>query len=260
MIISYERFAPHLEVRTEGPLRFVTLNRPDRLNAVNDELHEALVQVWQALAADDGARAVILTGAGRAFSAGGDQKDLGRTTTAWHSRHSTDGAQRLVLEMIRCPLPLVAAVNGPAVGLGATLAICCDIVFISAKAHISDPHVTVGLVAGDGGAALWPIFASPPRAKEFLFTGDRVSPELAVQLNLANRVVAPEALIDEATAFATRLTEQPRAALLDTKRAVNMHIERAISGVLEFSATAERESLRSDEHKEAVERIFNSAG
>ncbi len=246
-----------LLVTADGPVRVVTLNRPDDLNAANEPLHAALASVWGRLAADPEARVAILTGAGRAFSAGGDfqwmiqiQSDLA------YREQIIDEARRILGEMLRFPLPLIAAVNGPAVGLGCSLALCCDLVLISEKAHLADPHVAVGLAAGDGGAALWPFMTSLLRAKEYIFTGDRIGAELAVQLGLANRVVAHGEVMAEATKLAQRLASLPQRALADTKRALNAHLAPAMAGPMEIALTAELQSMGSEEHKSRVRELL----
>ena len=248
---------PEVVVDADGPVRIVTLNRPDAYNAVNAGLHEGIATVWKQLAADPEARAVVLTGAGKAFSAGGDM--------AWFQKIQEDPGLRaammreardVVYETIRCPLPVVAAVNGPAVGLGCSLAVLCDTVFIAEDAYLADPHVAVGLVAGDGGALLWPLLIGPLRAKELLFTGDRVPAAEAVGLGLANRMVPGERLREEALAFAHRLAGLPARALQDTKRAVNLHIEQALAGVLNFALAAESECFTLQEHRDLVARFL----
>lgn len=175
-----------LSVSTDGPVRIVTINRETDLNSVNEKLHWALANVWRQLAADKDAKVVVLTGAGRAFSAGGD---LGWITTFLDDPVARDesireGAQ-IIEEMLRFPLPVIAAVNGPAVGLGCSVALLCDILLISEDAYLADPHVSVGLVAGDGGAALWPLLTPIMRSREFLYTGDRIDAGKAVELGLA---------------------------------------------------------------------------
>jgi enoyl-CoA hydratase len=246
-----------LQIHADGAVRVVTLNRPDALNATNEALHGALSRVWRELAGDPGAHAVVLTGAGKAFSAGGDFHFMTRLQTQAAFREKTmEEARAILLDMIRFPLPLIAAVNGPAVGLGCSLALSCDIVLISDRAHLADPHVHVGLVAGDGGAALWPLFTSLLRAKEFIFTGDRIAPELAVQIGLANRVVPAAELMDEAMRLARRLAALPARALRDTKRALNAHVEKAVSGPLEIAIQAELASLASPEHAERVRAML----
>src|SRR5215204_5891407 len=139
-----------LRYEEEGPIRIITLNDPDKRNPMTDELHEAFVDIWVRVMRDREVRAVVLTGAGKAFSAGG---------------------------------------NGPAVGLGCSIAVSCDIVLMADTAYMADTHVNVGLVAGDGGVVTWPFMMSMLKAKEYLFTGDRITAETAVQLGLANRAV-----------------------------------------------------------------------
>jgi enoyl-CoA hydratase len=246
-----------IQIDADGPVRIVRLNRPGALNAVDAKLHTALSLVWRQLAADDRASTVVLTGAGEAFSAGGDFDFMTQLqASAGFRERVMEEARAILLDMIRFPLPLVAAVNGPAVGLGCSLALSCDIVLMSDRAHLADPHVGVGLVAGDGGAALWPLFASLLRVKEYLFTGDAIAPELAVQIGLANRVVAAADLMDEALRLAHRLARVPQTALRDTKRALQAHVERAVSGPLEIAIQAELKSMGSPEHAERVKKLI----
>lgn len=245
-----------IQVTVQGAVRVVTLHRPDVLNAVNESMHTALVALWPALAADDDAAVVVLTGAGRAFSAGGDIDYIRRFPDDAELRHRTiEEAQAILWSMIRFPLPIIAAVNGPAVGLGMSLALASDIVLASDRASFADPHVAVGLVCGDGGAALLPLVAPLLRAKEMLFTGDRVGADAAVALGIANRVVPHDDLADEALALAQRIAAQPRFAVRETKRAIQLGIERAIAGVVAAAAEAERESMATVEHRERIAAI-----
>jgi enoyl-CoA hydratase len=253
-------FEPELLIEERGAVRIVTLNRPEAMNATNAALHDALVSVWKHLAADPGARAVVITGAGKAFSAGGDMHHLQANQRDRVLRqHELDQAGELVRQMSACPLPVVAAVNGPAVGLGANLAVLSDIVLISDKAHIADPHVGIGLTAADGGAPSWPLFMSLLKAKEYLFTGDRILPAMAVELGLANRVVPAADLMEEAVALAERLARQPQQALRSTKQALNLHLTRAISGVLEFALAEEFKSFDEPEHVALVQGFIDRA-
>jgi enoyl-CoA hydratase len=247
-----------IQVTGEGPIRQVTLNRPEQLNATNAALHRGISEVWRELAADEEARVVILTGAGSAFSAGGDFGFMVQLQQDAAFREQTmDEARTILLDMLRFPLPVIAAVNGPAVGLGASLALSCDLVLMSDRAHLADPHLNVGLVAGDGGAALWPLYTSLLRAKEFIFTGERIAPEQAVQLGLANRVVPHDSLMDEVTKLAEKLARLPAKALRDTKRALNTHAEKAVAGPLEIAIQAEIASLASPEHAARVQKLIS---
>ena len=180
-----------IDVQADGPLRTITLNRPDSLNSVNDDLHHGLAKLWQRMSDDRTARAAVITGAGRAFSAGGDFASLAELAGDADLRAKTiaDGRE-IVLGMARCRVPVVAAVNGPAVGLGCSLVALSDIVYIAEDAYLADPHVQVGLVAADGGPLTWPLHISLLLAKEYALTGARIPAERAVELGLANHIAA----------------------------------------------------------------------
>ncbi|MFG2029166.1 enoyl-CoA hydratase/isomerase family protein [Streptomyces sp. NPDC048825] len=250
-----------LVVTAVGPVRLVELNRPEQLNAMSEELHSGLASVWDDLAADPEARVVVLTGRGRAFSAGGNLDTMTRVQRdADFREQQVDEARRIITGMVRCPLPVIAAVNGPAVGLGCSLALLSDLVLIADDAYVADPHVQVGLVAGDGGAYILPLLVGLTRAKELLFLGDRVSAEDAVRLGIANRAVPKDKLMDEAMDLAGRLAAQPAQALRETKRAVNRHLEQALDTVMEPALLAERDTMHGPDHIAAVERIIASRG
>ncbi|WP_241266922.1 enoyl-CoA hydratase/isomerase family protein [Streptomyces scabichelini] len=246
-----------LVVTARGPVRLIELNRPDQLNSMSEELHSGLASVWDTVAADPEARVVVLTGRGRAFSAGGNFDIMTRVQRDSAFREqNVDEARRIILGMVRCPLPVIAAVNGPAVGLGCSLALLSDLVLIAEGAHIADPHVQVGLVAGDGGALVLPLIVGLARAKELLFLGDRVSPQDAVRLGIVNRVVPDDKLMAEAMDLAGRLAALPVQALRETKRAVNLHLEQAIAAVLEPALLAEQDSMHAPDHIAIVEKII----
>jgi enoyl-CoA hydratase len=244
-------------VEHDGPVRVLRLNRPESLNSADAVLHERLANIWGEIAQDDGCRSVVLTGNGRAFCAGGDAEVLRKMNEFSDYRQAIllEGAN-IVRSMAAFPLPLIAAVNGPAVGLGCSLVGLCDIVLIESSAYLCDPHVSVGLVAGDGGAITWPGLTSLLKAKEYLFTGDRIPAADAVALGFANRVVADGTAVDEAVALAHRLAMQPAQALRDTKKAVNRHLDRSILEILDFALAAENISSASSEHRKIIDRIF----
>jgi enoyl-CoA hydratase len=249
-----------IEVTSVDAVRVVTLNRPEKLNAVDFEMHHAFAHIWAELAADDDARAVVLTGAGKAFSAGGDlvQWLENYVENPVTRRSGMREARRIVREMIEFPLPVVAAVNGPAVGFGCSIAVLCDIVLMSDRSFFADTHVSSGLVAGDGGSVAWPLLMSLLRAKEYLLLGDRIPPEVAVQIGLANRVVPDGELQAVAMEMAQRLAALSPRAVQDTKRALNLHLERAISGILEYGISAETECFTTPEHRAAIEEHLTS--
>ena len=191
----------------------------------------------------------ILTGAGRAFSAGGDMNHFVKTLDdASFARSVQENARRTIHGFIDVPIPLIAAVNGPAVGWGATLATLCDIVLISEKAFIAEPHINIGLVVGDGISVSWPLYMSLLRAKELIFTGDRITPQQAVEFGLANRVVEPDKLMDEARALADKLMKQPREALRETKKLMNRYLHVSAAQHLDVTLGRQLAATLSEEH------------
>ena len=243
-----------IEVRADGPLRIVTLNRPDALNAVNEAVHTGLARLWPRLSADRDARAAVLTGRGKAFSAGGDFAYLAELRRDPELRSRTIAYGRdLVLGMARCRVPVVTAVNGPAVGLGCSLAALSDVVYLAETAYLADPHVQIGLVAADGGPLTWPLHTSLLVAKEYALTGARIPAARAVQLGLANHVVADP--LTEAVACAKRIAGLPRQAVESTKRLLNLHLERAVLATLDFAMTAEETSFSTDDFGASIARL-----
>jgi enoyl-CoA hydratase len=239
-------------VHADGPVRLVTLNRPDDLNGANRQMHQALAKVWSHLDEDAEARAVVLTGSGQAFSAGGDFGYMQENIDDEAMRARTMEEGRLIIEgMVRCRLPVVAAVNGPAVGLGCSLAILSDIVLIAEGAFLADPHLRMGLVPGDGGMT-WPALIGLSRAKEYLFLGSRIPADEAVRLGLASRTVPQETLLDDALILARKLADVPAAALQDTKRALNSYLEVQLEQSFARGLSGELVSMGSDEHRDAV--------
>ncbi|MFD4354361.1 enoyl-CoA hydratase/isomerase family protein [Nocardia sp. NPDC058518] len=251
---------PGLTVTADGQVRTVLIDRPDALNAVNADLHRALAEVWRHLAADTEARVVVLTGAGRTFSAGGDLDWITSFLDDPAARDESirEGAQ-IIEEMLRFPLPVIAAVNGAAVGLGASIAVLCDVVLMSERAYLADPHVAVGLVAGDGGAAFWPLLTPILRTREYLYTGDRIDAATAVDVGLASRVVTPDQLMTEALALAHRIAAQPPEAVRGTKRVVNMYLSQALAGPMQAGFAAEIVSMQTTEHRDRLLGLRRSA-
>lgn len=233
-----------LLVEAHGPVRLVTLNRPDALNAADPALHGALARVWRELDADEDVRAIVLTGAGKAFSAGGDLHLLDRMVgdLALRGEIMAEGME-IVRAMTSVRVPIVAAVNGPAVGLGCSLASMSDLVLVEEHAYFADPHVALGLVAADGGALVWPLLTSLLRAKEYLLLGDKLPAAEAVQLGIANRVVPTGTSVDAALEVAQRLAVLPPQAVRETKAVLNDALRRAVATVLEGAIATETASF-----------------
>jgi enoyl-CoA hydratase len=246
-----------ITVEADGPIRIVRFNRPEQLNAVNDDVHLALAKVFPQLSADADARVAVITGNGRAFSAGGDFDLLDRMAKDRVLRRATIAEGReIVLNMLRCRVPVVAAVNGPAVGLGCSVVALSDIVYMAESAYLSDPHVQVGLVAADGGPLTWPLHTSLLIAKEYAFTGDRISAQRAAEIGLANHVVPDGEVLEQALARAHKIAKLPQQAVEATKRVLNLHAERAVLATIDFAMAAETESFDTDDLRANVDRFL----
>jgi len=247
-----------VRVEADGPVRIVRLARPEQLNAINDELHDGLTRLFPQLGADADARVAVITGEGRAFSAGGDFGLLDRMAGDRALRRDVIAEGReLVLNMIRCRVPVVAAVNGPAVGLGCSVIALSDVVYMAESAYLSDPHVTVGLVAADGGPLAWPLLTSLLLAKEYAFTGDRITAARAAEIGLANHVCPDGEVLAAALAAAHKIAGLPRQAVEATKRVLNLHLERAVLATIDFAMAAETESFDTPDLRANIDKFLN---
>ncbi|MBJ21061.1 MAG: enoyl-CoA hydratase/isomerase family protein [bacterium] len=245
-----------LDFAREGDVLCVTIDHPTSpLNAVDDLLHEELTRLFCDLKREKEARAVLITGAGRAFSAGGDFSWFPTLDNLERLEDLRRDAKQMIWDLLDIPIPIVAAINGPAVGLGASIALLCDTIFIAESAHIADPHVLVGIVAGDGGAAIWPLAVGPARAKQYLMTGDPVPAAEAERIGLVNRVVPDDALRDEALAFAKRLAGGAPLAIQYTKQSVNKVVKEALNLAFDASTALEIVTFQSEDHGEALRAL-----
>jgi enoyl-CoA hydratase len=238
--------------RVDAVLR-VTIDHPrSPLNAVDGDLHHDLVALFAGLRRESEARAVVLTGRGKVFSAGGDFAWFPTLREPGRLEALRRDAKQLVWDLLDVELPIVAAVNGHAMGLGASIALLCDVVFMADTATIGDPHVRVGIVAGDGGVAIWPLALGPARAKEYLLTGDPLSAVEAERIGLVNHVVPAADLDAQAMAFAARLAAGAPLAVRYTKLAVNKLVKDALNVAFDTSTALELVTFQSEDHREAL--------
>lgn len=250
MIWETERLALTLD----GHVAELTFTRPDRLNALDAQAHEDLAEALTRLRRLDGVRAAVIASSGKAFSAGGDFEFMrqAREDLGFVLRHGDD-AMRLLTDLLTTPFPVVAAVQGPAIGLGATIALACDCVVAAKAAVLADPHVNIGLAAGDGGCIVWPAAVGMLRAKRYLLTGDRLPAEEAYRMGLVTDLVdEPDEVLPAARTLAARMAALPPLAVQGTKRALAnvMRIRAAEVGELAFAM--ETRTTQTDDLLEAV--------
>lgn len=249
---DYSGYEHILCERPEDGILKLTINNPENLNAIAPPIHTELARIWIDIADDPDTRCVLLTGAGRAFSAGGDVKNMVRTWGERDVAAALREAKQIVDRMMDTPQPIIAMVNGHAIGLGATLALNCDIVFAAEGARIGDRHVNVGLVAGDGGALLWPLLIGPHRAKQYLLTGQLLTGAEAAEMGLINQAVKLEELETVAMEMAQRIAALAPLAVRWTKLSINKTLRLIANASFETSLGYEGASMMSKDHLEAV--------
>lgn len=240
----------------QGRRLTITLNRPEVLNAFGGPMHGEIIEAFTFAATDPGSDVVVITGAGRAFSAGGDLAEMQEVIENPDLFDAEAvNAKRLIFSLLDIEKPVIARIPGPAVGLGATIALFCDVTFASDRAKIGDPHVAIGLVAGDGGAVIWPQLVGFHRAKEFLLTGEILTAHKAAEIGLINHVV-PEAELDAAVdAFCAKLLSGATKAIRWTKVTMNIELKRIAHALLDPGIAYEAMSVRTDDHRRLVEDL-----
>lgn len=222
--------------KDEGTI-LITLNRPDSLNALNARLAQELIQVAEEITTDDSVRVLIITGAGRAFSAGADLKEVMSGAGASLAAGLAQGKPLLLFTSIASiDKPVIAAINGLALGGGCELALACDLRIASTTATFGFAEIKIGAIPGGGGTVRSPRIIGPAKAKELLFFGDPISADEAYRIGLVNKVVAPESLLDEAKKWAKTLAGRPPLALKAAKSCVDVGMQMPLSAAIEFEA------------------------
>ncbi|MDX6763187.1 MULTISPECIES: enoyl-CoA hydratase/isomerase family protein [Streptomyces] len=242
--------------RTENNVSWITLNRPEAMNAVTWAQRERVIALLAEASADPAVRAVVLTATGKGFCAGADLRGApavgGDRVAGDVARMIRLGAQRLITAVLDCEKPVVAAVNGTAAGIGAHLALACDLVIAAEGARFIEVFVRRGLVPDGGGAYLLPRLVGPQKAKELMFFGDAVPAAEAERLGLVNRVVPAEELRTAAREWAERLAQGPTRALAMTKQLVNASLDGDRAAALAAEATAQEINMATADANEGV--------
>jgi enoyl-CoA hydratase len=242
-----------LHVQREDDLLVVTIDQPaSELNAVDALLHRELARLFGLLKRERRARAVVLTAAGRAFSAGGDFDWFPELRSMGALDELRRDARQMIWDLLDVEVPIVCGLNGSAAGLGASVALFCDVVVMSERAVIVDPHVTVGLVAGDGGTAIWPLLVGPQAAKRHLLLGEPLTAGEALRLGVAAELCPASEVAERACVWARRLAAQPPLAVRGTKLAINAQLKRALLDSFDVATAMEISCFLSDDHAEAV--------
>ena len=222
MTMNYSDYQHLLFEMREPGILWVTLNRPEVLNAANDRMHTELVELWRTIDADPAVRVAVVTGAGRAFSAGGDLKLVENAYQNYEEIvRILDEARELVYNQIHCKTPIISAINGPAVGAGLVVALLADISIAAENARMGDGHVRMGVAAGDHAAIVWPLLVGMAKSKYYLMTSDFIDGLEAERIGLVSLCVPDDELASKAMEVATNLATGPQHAIRYTKRALN---------------------------------------
>ncbi|MDX2972668.1 enoyl-CoA hydratase/isomerase family protein [Kribbella solani] len=247
------RQADAVRVQVDDDVMTISLNRPERHNAVNSALHAGLEAALLRAKADPDIRVVLLRGEGRSFCSGGDVEGFadGEPRNGGQQVIEMASGRRLLETLLSVQQPIVAAVRGYALGLGATIALFCDVVVAAEDAQFADTHVNVGLVAGDGGAVAWPLLMSFGKAKYHLLTGERVSGAEADRMGLVFKAVPADELEDEALRVARKLASMAPIAVAGTKATLNLILRERMNLVLDYGLFYEGATFLTEDHREA---------
>ncbi|MDB9813669.1 enoyl-CoA hydratase/isomerase family protein [Gammaproteobacteria bacterium] len=251
--MDYSKYK-ELQITKENKILTITINRPNDMNAVNEQLHLEFSTIFIDVEFDDEVDIVILTGAGKSFCAGGDLKWLlgvhgDPVATSYHISHDRK-IQNAMLDMEK---PIIAKVNGPAIGLGCSLALFCDFIYATPRSKFADPHVSVGLVAGDGGAVMWPQLIGYARAKKYLLTGQVIPANDALDMGLITEIAEEEDIDDAVQELSETLRDGAKYAIRWTKTSINAGLKVIANSVIDRAAAFENVTQLMEDHKIALE-------
>lgn len=253
--INYDRYKA-LQISRSDRILTVTINRPEARNAVNPQLHGELAEIFTDIDRDRDTDIVVLTGAGGAFCAGGDlawlQSLHGDPVATSLSIHNDRKIQNSLLDLEK---PIIAKVAGPAVGLGCSLALFCDFVYATPESRFADPHVSVGLVAGDGGAVIWPQLVGYARARRYLLTGEFIDGAKAAEIGLITEAVAADAIDDVVATMAQRLVRGSTHAIKWTKAAINAGLKVTANAIIDRAAAYENITMLMQDNRIALDAM-----
>ena len=245
-----------IEYKQEDGVAIATLNAPDKLNALTDEMKEELLQIICKVRDDEQIKVLVLTGNGRAFCAGGDINSQAKVKNIVGARNRIKQLHRWVLELVNIEKPVIAAVNGLAVGAGCNLALACDLIYASEEARFSEIFSKMGLIPDAGGLYFLPWAVGPARAKEIVFTGRMVDAAEACQIGLINKVLPKEKLMEEVLVMAHQLAKGPSVAYGLAKTLINKSYSWDLATLLEAEADAQSICTQTEDCSEGRKAFF----
>jgi 2-(1,2-epoxy-1,2-dihydrophenyl)acetyl-CoA isomerase len=250
--MAYEQIA----VARKGSVTWITLNRPDRLNALTATMSHELEAAFSEAGGDDAVRCIVLTGEGRGFCAGQDLTEFEAAYSAGErpdiAQHLRTSYHRMIPVVVQTPKPVIAAINGVAAGAGLSLALACDIRVASDEARFTQAFVKIGLIPDSGGSYLLPRTVGYPKALELSITGDLIDSKTALDIGLVNRVVPAASFRDEVAGLANQLASMPTLAIAATKALFQRSLDLSLDEALEGEAIAQAEMGRTNDHLEGV--------
>ena len=244
----------NLAIQQDGNILTITINRPEARNAINQGLHEEFSRIFDEADSDLSVDVIVLSGSGGAFCAGGDLKwllDLHGDAAATSIGIRRD--RKIQNTLLDLEKPIIAKVDGPAIGLGCSLALFCDFVYATERSVFADPHVSIGLVAGDGGAVMWPQLIGYARAKRYLLTGDSITAREAAEIGLITAAVPADELDETVARMAQRLAKGATHSIKWTKAAINAGLKVTANAIIDRAAAFENVTQLLDDHRIALE-------
>lgn len=246
----------HILVEKKDGIALLTINRPETLNSTNARLHWELSKIWLNIADDDEVRVAVITGAGRAFSAGGDFEVLNKLQSGFNAvTEVMKEARDIVHNMINCDKPIISAINGVAVGAGLAVALLADISIASENAKFTDGHTRLGVAAGDHAAVIWPLLVGMAKAKYYLLTCDMLDAKEAERIGLVSLCVPPDQLMPKAMEVAKKLSTGAQSAIRWTKQSLNQWLRAAAHSSFDYSLALEMLGFFGDDVKEGARAV-----
>ncbi|OPY69677.1 MAG: 2,3-dehydroadipyl-CoA hydratase [Syntrophorhabdaceae bacterium PtaU1.Bin034] len=248
----------HILYHTENDIATITLNRSEAKNAFSNQMIGLWREYLERTRTDSSVRAVVLTGKGDTFCSGGDIRDMaeGRLRSWDMKNYLWEGVHRIVLAMEDLDKPVIAAINGAAMGAGLDMALMCDIRLCSDRARLAESYIMMGLVPGDGGAFFLPRLVGVAKAMELLLTGDVIDPEEACRIGLVNRVVPHDSLMIEAGKLARKIASRPPQAIRMMKRAVHQSLTSSLRAHLDYISSQLSLLSETSDHREAAKAFL----